>query len=72
MPEDTAPTNRDFPLYVSCGAAPTSRKEESCRFCGAVLPWADFDLRSRRRLVLGFMAASAFLSMWINNTATTL
>ncbi|MEM6569058.1 MAG: SLC13 family permease [Planctomycetota bacterium] len=27
---------------------------------------------SRRRLVLGFMAASAFLSMWINNTATTL
>ena len=27
---------------------------------------------SRRRLVLGFMAASGFLSMWINNTATTL
>jgi sodium-dependent dicarboxylate transporter 2/3/5 len=27
---------------------------------------------SRRRLVLGFMAASAFLSLWINNTATTL
>lgn len=27
---------------------------------------------SRRRLVLGFMGASAFLSMWINNTATTL
>jgi len=27
---------------------------------------------SRRRLVLGFMAAAAFLSMWINNTATTL
>ena len=27
---------------------------------------------SRRRIVLGFMAASAFLSMWINNTATTL
>lgn len=27
---------------------------------------------SRRRLVLGFMTASAFLSMWINNTATTL
>ena len=26
---------------------------------------------SSRRLVLGFMAASAFLSMWINNTATT-
>ena len=25
-----------------------------------------------RRLVLGFMAASAFLSMWINNTSTTL
>lgn len=25
-----------------------------------------------RRLVLGFMAAAAFLSMWINNTATTL
>lgn len=27
---------------------------------------------SRRLLVLGFMGASAFLSMWINNTATTL
>jgi sodium-dependent dicarboxylate transporter 2/3/5 len=27
---------------------------------------------SPRRLVLGFMAASAFLSLWINNTATTL
>ncbi len=28
--------------------------------------------RSRRRLVLGFMLASAGLSMWISNTATTL
>jgi sodium-dependent dicarboxylate transporter 2/3/5 len=27
---------------------------------------------SSRRLVFGFMAASAFLSMWISNTATTL
>lgn len=27
---------------------------------------------SPRRLVLGFMAAAAFLSMWINNTSTTL
>ncbi|MBB6522940.1 SLC13 family permease [Pseudoteredinibacter isoporae] len=27
---------------------------------------------SQRRLVLGFMAASALLSMWISNTATTL
>ncbi len=27
---------------------------------------------SPRRLVLGFMAASAFLSLWINNTSTTL
>jgi sodium-dependent dicarboxylate transporter 2/3/5 len=27
---------------------------------------------SPRRLVFGFMAASAFISMWINNTATTL
>ncbi len=27
---------------------------------------------SRRNLVLGFMVASAFLSLWINNTATTL
>lgn len=27
---------------------------------------------SRQRLVLGFMCASAFLSLWINNTATTL
>ena len=27
---------------------------------------------SKRRLVLGFMASSAFLSLWINNTATTL
>jgi sodium-dependent dicarboxylate transporter 2/3/5 len=28
--------------------------------------------RSRRALVLGFMAATAFLSMWISNTATTM
>ena len=27
---------------------------------------------AERRLVLGFMVAAAFLSMWINNTATTL
>ncbi|RKY95394.1 MAG: SLC13/DASS family transporter [Candidatus Hydrothermota bacterium] len=27
---------------------------------------------SRRKLILGFMAATAFLSMWISNTATTM
>lgn len=31
-----------------------------------------FGGRSARRLVLGFMAAAAVLSMWISNTATTL
>lgn len=31
-----------------------------------------FGASSGRRLVLGFMAASAILSMWISNTATTL
>ncbi len=31
-----------------------------------------FGSSSLRRLVFGFMAASAFLSMWISNTATTL
>ena len=31
-----------------------------------------FGTSSLRRLVFGFMAASAFLSMWISNTATTL
>lgn len=31
-----------------------------------------FGANSSRRLVLGFMAASAVLSMWISNTATTL
>lgn len=31
-----------------------------------------FGARSDRRLVFGFMAASAILSMWISNTATTL
>jgi sodium-dependent dicarboxylate transporter 2/3/5 len=31
-----------------------------------------FGARSPRRLVLGFMAAAAMLSMWISNTATTL
>ena len=31
-----------------------------------------FGTHSLRRLVFGFMAASAFLSMWISNTATTL
>ena len=32
----------------------------------------DFVGSSQRRLVLGFMVASAFLSLWIANTATTL
>lgn len=31
-----------------------------------------FGASSGRRLVLGFMAAAAVLSMWISNTATTL
>jgi len=31
-----------------------------------------FGAQSGRRLVLGFMVASALLSMWISNTATTL
>lgn len=31
-----------------------------------------FGARSERRLVMGFMAAAAVLSMWISNTATTL
>ena len=31
-----------------------------------------FGAHSSRRLVLGFMAAAAVLSMWISNTATTL
>jgi len=31
-----------------------------------------FGSQSSKRLVFGFMAASAFLSMWISNTATTL
>ena len=31
-----------------------------------------FGAHSGRRLVMGFMAASALLSMWISNTATTL
>ena len=31
-----------------------------------------FGAKSGRRLVMGFMAASAVLSMWISNTATTL
>jgi len=49
----TAPTSiRDFPLCGGCGAAPSSREEEACRFCGTVLTWAEFDLRSRRRVVL--------------------
>ncbi len=33
---------------------------------------AQFGGSDQRRLVLGFMAASALLSMWISNTATTL
>ena len=31
-----------------------------------------FGGNSSRRLVFGFMCASAFLSMWISNTSTTL
>ncbi len=52
MPPSSTASTRDFPLCRGCGAAPSSRKEEACRFCGTVLSWADFDLRSRRRVVL--------------------
>lgn len=38
----------------------------------ALLMIRGFGTNSLRRLVMGFMFASAFLSMWISNTATTL
>lgn len=38
----------------------------------ALLMIRGFGTHSLRRLVMGFMFASAFLSMWISNTATTL
>lgn len=52
MPSPATDSTRSLPLCKSCGGAPTSRKEETCRFCGTVLSWADFDLLSRRRVVL--------------------
>ena len=44
--------DRDFPLCEGCGAAPASRGEEVCRFCGTELSWAEFDLRSKRRFAV--------------------
>jgi len=52
MPSPATDSTRAFPLCQGCGAAPTSREEEACRFCGTVLSWADFDLLSRKRVVL--------------------
>lgn len=43
---------QDFPDCAKCGAAPASREDEYCRFCSAPLPWSEFDLRSRRVVVL--------------------
>lgn len=43
---------QDFPTCIQCGALPDSREVESCRFCSTPLPWSDWDLRSRRVVVL--------------------
>ncbi|MEM8713011.1 MAG: hypothetical protein AAGG01_18825 [Planctomycetota bacterium] len=43
---------QDYPCCSQCGAAPTSRDDEYCRFCSAPLPWAEYDLRSRRVMVV--------------------
>lgn len=43
---------QDYPNCSQCGGAPTSRDEENCRFCSAPLPWSEYDLRSRRAVVL--------------------
>ena len=44
--------SQDFPTCIQCGALPESREQEHCRFCSAPLPWSEFDLRSRRVVVL--------------------
>ncbi len=45
-------TTQDFPTCSQCGAAPISRDQESCRFCSTLLSWSEYDLRSRRVVVL--------------------
>jgi hypothetical protein len=52
MPPPATDSTRAFPLCQGCGAVPTTREEEACRFCGTVLSWSDFDLLSRKRVVL--------------------
>lgn len=40
----------DLPYCVQCGAAPKKRRQPSCAYCGAVLPWELWDELSKRRV----------------------
>ena len=48
---DERPRPADVRLRcMECSAAPTSRREKSCRYCGAVLPWDQWDELARSRV----------------------
>lgn len=61
-------------ILLLVGGAMMSKAMEKCGIHRriALLMIRAFGTQSSRRLVLGFMAAAGFLSMWISNTATTL
>lgn len=40
----------ELPCCTQCGAAPRSRRQPSCHYCGAVLPWEVWDELSKHRL----------------------
>lgn len=61
-------------ILLLVGGAMMSKSMEKTGAHRRIALWMihGFGTSSLRRLVFGFMAASAFLSMWISNTATTL
>lgn len=71
MPETAAPYANDI-IFLSLGGFLIARAmERSGLHRRIALAIVEFVGTRPHRLVLGFMIASAFLSMWISNTATT-
>jgi len=55
----------ELPLCSQCGAAPGSRQELECRFCGAILPWEIWDEISRERIQIVEAEATSLLGAMV-------
>lgn len=58
---ENQPMTIELPLCGECGAAPRSRQELECQFCGAVLPWEIWDDISRERVEVVETEATSLL-----------